>query len=512
MTVEEHDELVTEIKHLGHIPKPIVLRKNESGYQIVDGEQSYTAVLELGWSELPMGSYELIEADDFEAMRQTYKRNQHGKHDKYLEGLLFQRMMTEKGLSQRQLADETEVSEGTVRNALEYVKAIEVRNSYADWKFRDLKETIAKLSVRDVRAVNEMPLELGDLWLNSGAKAEDLPGPGWYAGYNEKLAVLIPLFRVSSCHAAINKMHEVAKSLRLWGYYQRVWKGNGEVREWTGGLMLDVNDALPYVKLLLKTRWSINVGDDLWGLRSILESISRPTGDKAKIVLPLENLEAWIQYPEGMSIGDFEKKLREATNELADPQPEDLALWRDQLHKYGPAVLKNKGLSVTQAYKLWQGLRTYEEDHIKKEILDQALTRAIAEIKPESEADKVFDTIVRELTGEEKIDDWLNSLGDKAAMLSRVKKLLVKETERSAIFAGMFAGMMGIENGPAKKRMDMILKNIQPMLNRLATLQEPELALILAMMTGQDCLKIWTTALGLKFEATQAQNEVKDAI
>src|SRR5271157_6576270 len=93
MTSDEHTELVAEIKHLGRVPKPIVLRHNETGWEIVDGEQTYDAIKELAWMELPAGAFEIIEADNFEAMQQTYKRNQHGTHDKLKEGLLFKRLM-----------------------------------------------------------------------------------------------------------------------------------------------------------------------------------------------------------------------------------------------------------------------------------------------------------------------------------------------------------------------------------------------------------------------------------
>ena len=121
-------ELVEEIQHLGRLPKPVVARPNGDGqYVIVDGEHGWRAAREAGLSEIAV---EVVEADDFEARRQTYKRNQHGEHDPVLLGRMFRQMMEERELSQRALAKEIAVSEGTVRNALLYAEAAEMRNGY----------------------------------------------------------------------------------------------------------------------------------------------------------------------------------------------------------------------------------------------------------------------------------------------------------------------------------------------------------------------------------------------
>jgi len=161
MTDSEFAELVTEVKHLGRLPKPVIVRPNAEGYIIIDGEYGWRAAKENGLENIPC---EIVDVDDFEAMRQTYKRNQHGTHNPVLLGQMFQQMMEERGLSQRALAKEVEVSEGTVRNALEYAKAAEVRNDYA----------FEKLSVKQIRLLNRLPEKIADLWLNYGAKIKDL--------------------------------------------------------------------------------------------------------------------------------------------------------------------------------------------------------------------------------------------------------------------------------------------------------------------------------------------------
>jgi ParB/RepB/Spo0J family partition protein len=156
MTETEFNELINEMRRLKRIPKPIVVRKNDTGFVIVDGEHSWRAAKEIGLEKV---TCEIIVADDFESMHQTYKRNQHGTHNPVLLGKMFKRMKKERSLSNRALAKEMEVSEGTVRNALLYAEAAEVRNDYA----------FEKLSVKQLRYLNMLPEKVRDLWLNSGA-------------------------------------------------------------------------------------------------------------------------------------------------------------------------------------------------------------------------------------------------------------------------------------------------------------------------------------------------------
>ena len=100
-------EFVAEVRHLGRVPKPIVVRPKGAEYLIVDGEHAWRAAKEIG---LALVSCEVIEADDFEAMRQTYKRNLHGSDDPVSLGRMFRRMLDERRLSQRALAQEIAVS------------------------------------------------------------------------------------------------------------------------------------------------------------------------------------------------------------------------------------------------------------------------------------------------------------------------------------------------------------------------------------------------------------------
>lgn len=508
MTDDEFEEFTAEVKHLGKLPKPVVVRPNGTGYVIIDGEHAWRAAQEVGLDNVPC---EIIQADDFEAMRQTYKRNQHGTHNPLKQGYLFKRMMAERGLSQRQLADEMEISEGTVRNSFAYVEAAELRNScadYADYRRENYLRVIEDLSVRVIHTLNRLPRQLADLWMDvyrnmDGRGDPELPND--YALYHPEMAELIPYmhfkYNADTCGEAIKRMKEHNDALRLWGFSQKVWGKSGWKHEWTGGLELDATEALPYMKAYLKSRWGkdSSSGDSLfyWGLRHVLEAISRPTGERARIVLPFETFTAWINYPEPMNQSDFEHKLKEATAEIA-PAWDDAKIWEDQLKNYAPAVIRNSGLSTPQAYKLWQRLRTYEEDGIKKEILDETLKATIEAFqdvteKYNQEPDELFSETVRELNGDNIIESELTSLGDKAQMLENVKGLLTHLAETSEMFSALSSDLK------PRRRAKMLKDSMQPMLDRLATLQEPELALITAMLTGKDALKMWAMAMGWNF-------------
>lgn len=161
MTENEFKEFVSEIKHNGNPPKPIVLRKiDDEFYQIIDGEHCFKALREaLDVDTLPPQWYVIEEYDDIEAKRQTYKRNLGGSHNFVKLGLMFESVLKETGHSNNKLAKEWCISEGSIRNALEYVKAYRLRNSYE----------VSKLSIRQIREYNRLPDGRRDEWLDSGA-------------------------------------------------------------------------------------------------------------------------------------------------------------------------------------------------------------------------------------------------------------------------------------------------------------------------------------------------------
>jgi hypothetical protein len=166
----EFNELVTEVAHLGRCPKPIVVRRCVDRWEIVDGEHSWRAAREVGLLRVDC---EVVEADTFEAMRQTYKRNQHGRHNPVQLGRMFSLMLAERGLSQRSLATTMCISESTVRNAMLYAEAADLRNSCAA-AASEVHVDVSRLSVRQVRAYVRLPSPIGDTWLDSGADPKSL--------------------------------------------------------------------------------------------------------------------------------------------------------------------------------------------------------------------------------------------------------------------------------------------------------------------------------------------------
>ena len=157
MTAGKFAECKKEIEHLGTLPKPIIVRPSAAGkFIIIDGEHNWRAAKDLG---LPAVPCEVLEADDLESMRQTYKRNMHGTFNQAKLGAMFDRALSTAGWSQRELARQFNMSEGTVRNALLYHKADGLRNGYA----------FGKLSIRQIRVYLALPPIIRDKWLDAGA-------------------------------------------------------------------------------------------------------------------------------------------------------------------------------------------------------------------------------------------------------------------------------------------------------------------------------------------------------
>jgi ParB-like chromosome segregation protein Spo0J len=170
LTDEAQAQLTAEVRRLGRPPKPIVVRAEGKHYVIVDGEHAWKAAREAGLAEVPC---EVIEGDDFEALRQMLARNQHGENDPVKLGRLYQEMRRERELSLRALAEEIGVSEGTVRNFEVYAEAAELRNGYAEahpeGREGSADAEVARLSVEQARAYVKLPAERRDEWLDGGA-------------------------------------------------------------------------------------------------------------------------------------------------------------------------------------------------------------------------------------------------------------------------------------------------------------------------------------------------------
>ena len=120
MNEEEFDQYVEEVEHLERLPKPVIVRPIDDGFEIVDGEHGWRAAQKVGLTEVLC---EVVDIDGFEARRQCFKRNRGGKDDPVRLGQMFMEMKQERGLSTRKLAEEINIAESTIRNYLQYVEA-----------------------------------------------------------------------------------------------------------------------------------------------------------------------------------------------------------------------------------------------------------------------------------------------------------------------------------------------------------------------------------------------------
>ena len=164
LTTTERAELSAEVERLGCIPKPIIARRAADGYEIIDGEQSWDAATKLGIDEVPV---EIVETDDFGAMLQTFKRNQHGTHDRVFEGRMFLAMQKSKGLSLRALEKVVGKSQGYCRNSIAYAKLASLRSRSApDTAVADVGE----ISMDDVRALLKLPAPIAEKFLHDDVR------------------------------------------------------------------------------------------------------------------------------------------------------------------------------------------------------------------------------------------------------------------------------------------------------------------------------------------------------
>lgn len=175
MDEEDFEQLVAEVRRLGRVAKPVVVRPCGEHFEIIDGAHNFRAARDVGLEEV------LCEIDedmsDIEARIQTYMRNQHGTHDPLLEGLMFEEMLNSEGeFSNRALAKRLTISEGKIRQSLKYVEAYRMRLRYAesasgeplsDEDHREQRERISGLTQRELEDYFNLPDVIRDRWLDA---------------------------------------------------------------------------------------------------------------------------------------------------------------------------------------------------------------------------------------------------------------------------------------------------------------------------------------------------------
>ncbi len=162
MGKEKFAQYRREVERLDKLPKPIVVRATGDRFEVVDGAHALRVAQQLGFTEVPC---EVVNADDFEIRLECYKRNRGGRDNPVKLGRMFQEMMKIRKLSARALAKEMGISDGTIGNYINAVRAVEVRNRYAH---EDREREIAKLSVRQIQEYLTLPETFADRWLDEG--------------------------------------------------------------------------------------------------------------------------------------------------------------------------------------------------------------------------------------------------------------------------------------------------------------------------------------------------------
>lgn len=162
MTEEEFCGLCREVKRLGNVAKPIVVRRQGDRYEIVDGEHNYLAALEVGLTTVPV---EIEELDDAHAKLETLKRNKHGSHDRVREGRLYRSMQQDTGFTGRRFAQFVDEPESTIRGRIRYAEAAELR---AQVDPDHAASTIAALTEDQVDNYLKLPAIIRDRWLDAG--------------------------------------------------------------------------------------------------------------------------------------------------------------------------------------------------------------------------------------------------------------------------------------------------------------------------------------------------------
>lgn len=168
---EDKKRMVARFLEKKAVDKPLTVRQVSDGvYQILDGEQTWSAAKTANFSSVPCM---VVDVDDTEAMATTFVKNLHGKMNALTVGrnVLRMKKLAEtagKPLSNEAVAKLMSKSEGTVRNYLFYTEAAEWCGKVEGYP---TEAELAKMQVKEVRALVESMLAGG----GSFAKQPPLP-------------------------------------------------------------------------------------------------------------------------------------------------------------------------------------------------------------------------------------------------------------------------------------------------------------------------------------------------
>lgn len=306
MTKRQRKQLKNEIQRVGHLPYPVLVRPTDGGcFEIVDGEHRYRAAIELGFTSIPCY---VQSVDDFEMRRQLLKRNKHGKHNRVEDGMLYREMKQLQGFTNRKLAKDLDISDGTVRNRLLDLEAYECRFAHTG-DSEGAKKEIGKLDAQQVRHFNDLPELVANKMLDACGSVLS----AYHKGDAEALVQAgLAEFLNSKDYFAFKESWERLQGIALWvadhSEFSDVCEYSLPVAEL--GQSVDCLEVLPcrlsdgeYWPVITPTNWRQMLRnatqDPLWEMRPkkiiVMESPSWSSVDATDII-ELELAELWVNY------------------------------------------------------------------------------------------------------------------------------------------------------------------------------------------------------------------------
>ena len=159
---EELAELTDSIKKNG-VLQPILVRKKDSGYEIVAGERRYQAAKAAGLSEVPVIIREISDEDVFKlALIENLQRSDLTPLE---EARGYRRLIKDKGLTQEELAQALSKSRSAIANTLRLLDLPD--------EVQELVEN-GKLTAGHARAILAVPSEEGRIRLAEKVARESL--------------------------------------------------------------------------------------------------------------------------------------------------------------------------------------------------------------------------------------------------------------------------------------------------------------------------------------------------
>ena len=491
MADERFAELVEEVRRLGRLPKPVVARPNGDGqYVIVDGEHGWRAAREVGLAEIAV---EVVEVDDFEARRQTYKRNQHGEHDPILLGRMFRQMMDERDLSQRALAKEIAVSEGTVRNALLFTEAAELRNGYARAKklTEDAKTSaalVAGLSVRQVRYYVRLPQMSGGFWLDAGAdmkvllgvktekdvEANDYEIEDATANVGEHFYRLeaTGLFEFAPKPYGANSFTKAIETVEQWDTWERGWTWG------TDGNCLSIKQLRPYTKHYFKGVFYVRDESLMENALNII--VNTETKPPSFYLTPeeFENIIADCKLMDRQSASSFQEHLGMAVSAKGfTPAKRKYGvrweLMQRAIDEGAPAYIRESKLYLPSKYLLWKTPGGEEA----KQILAQ---KDYLHGGGKTDQDKVKNAL-REV--EQELEAEANTKAERERLLERLNT--TSQQDLAASLAEKLFGEIYEETPDALRKVA----------TRLARLEKTEILALDEFVTSEQKVRAWAAAI-----------------